>query len=181
MTRFSVLYISLICLLTSCTQKINLSYESVIEKCEKNNIDVVINSFEDNRKSARLGSIRNFYGMPIIKLVTDDNITQWVTNALKLEMENAGYMITDHCHGNAYEIGGKLIKAYTTSYLLYHGRMMIEVIVKKGEEEIFRKTYMTKENNGINWLSSGYSCSKTLTINLQKIFKQFIFDFNQLK
>ena len=181
MIKFTILSISLVCLFTSCTQKIDLSYAPVIEKCKKNNVNLAVNTFNDNRQKSYIGAKKNLYGISVVKLITDDDVGQWVTDALKLEMENAGYTITDQSNNSGYEIEGKVLEAYATSHFTYKGKMVVKVIVKQDGKEIFRKNYRTKETNGFNWFARKASCSKALTLNLQKICKRFISDFEQLK
>ena len=180
MRKYPLLFILLACIFSSCTQKINLAYEPVIERCEEKKGNLFLGSFEDGRQKLDVGSKRNVYGIPIVTLVTEDDVALWVTNALKLEMENAGYTITDQIQNEAYQFEGKVIRVYTTTYFIYHGRMTVEISVKREGSEVFRKIYTTKVSNGISFIASSASCSKTLALNLQQVCKQFISDFNLL-
>lgn len=165
--------------LTGCSTKLSLTYEPMSEKREMNNTQVAVNAFEDVRKNVHIvGSKRNIYGMPIVKILTDDNVSEWVTNALKLEMSNAGYSIVEDFSIPAYEVKGTLLKAFTSTYFIYHGRMAIKISVKKDSNAVFEKNYIVKESGGVNWLARNKSCAKTLELNLQEICKQFINDFD---
>jgi hypothetical protein len=167
--------------LTGCTSKTRLAaYNPVIEEHEKNNISLKIKGFEDVRPEGRqIGANRNLYWMPLIKIVTDDSIPDWVTNAFKVELTNAGYSIVDSDFENNYSLEGKIIKLFANTHFLYHGRMAVEISLKKGDETLFQKLYKTNEDGGINWIASDYMCAETLKYNLQEICRRSIADINQ--
>ena len=93
-------------------------------------------------------------------------------------MSNAGYSIVEDPATSAYEVRGVLLKAFTTTYFIYHGRMQIKISVQKDGREIFEKIYSAKESGGINWSACNESCAKTLELNLQEVCRLFIRDFN---
>lgn len=180
MRSLFLLIVALSCL-TGCKTRIPLTYQPIQQKCASNNIPVSVASFQDSRKNpAIVGSKRNGYGISIIKIITQDSATDWVTNALKAEMSNAGYAITESSSDATYEVSGTLLNVYTTTYFIYHGRMSILVSVQKNGEKVFEKTYNTKKSGGFNWFATNKSCSKTLEINLQEVCAQFIKDFRVL-
>lgn len=170
----------LLILLSSCTTKVHLGYTPTIEKQEANNIPIAITPFDDIRaKKAVVGALRNLYGMPLVKIVTNDSVPHWVTTAFKTELSNAGYQIADHTSDQSYTIEGKILKVFASAYFIYHGRMEVEISLKKGPEILFTKLYQTKESPGINWAAQSSTCVRTLELNLQKICQQFVTDINQ--
>ncbi|MDN3508001.1 MAG: hypothetical protein P0S94_03665 [Simkaniaceae bacterium] len=174
--------VSLLIFFTSCSRQIDLAYDPVIEKVDKRDVNVVVNRFEDVRKIPHVGSMRNLYGMPIVKLHTKHDVPEWVTEAVKLELENAGYSISDTpTDGDAYEVNGKVMNAYATSYFIYHGRMSIEVVVMHGGDEVLRKVYQTNKHGGLNWLAQPKSFTRTLKLNLQEVCRNLITDVNRIE
>ncbi|MBS0615692.1 MAG: hypothetical protein JSR58_03975 [Verrucomicrobia bacterium] len=166
--------------LTGCSSKTSLGYTSVIEKQQPNHISLKLQEFEDQRTDGQnIGSIRNGYGMTIIRIFTDDSIPDWVANALKTELTNAGYTIVSGDTPSDYSIEGKIKKLYATTYLIYHGRMSVEITLKKGQDVIFQKLYETDKDNGVNWMGQTASCAETLKINLQEICRRFDEDIKQ--
>jgi hypothetical protein len=173
------LFISSILCFTGCSTKTSLGYSPVIQQQEKNHIDLTIGEFEDKREEGQqIGALRNIFGMPIIKIITDDNVPHWVMNAFKMELTNAGYSIVSS-YPVSYVIEGKIIKAYASTYFLYHGSMIVELSLKKNDQVIFQKIYETKENAGANWIAQASMCAEALKYNLQSICKSFIKDINQ--
>lgn len=167
--------------LMGCTSKTELAaYTPVIKEQAKNNISLKIERFEDVRpEGQQIGAHRNLYWMPVIEIVTDDSIPDWVMNAFKMELTNAGYSIVDSDFENNYLLEGKIIKLFANTHLLYHGRMAVEISLKKGDKTFFQKLYKTKEDGGINWIARDSKCAKTLKYNLQEICRRSIADINQ--
>jgi hypothetical protein len=178
MKNILLLIISIFCF-TACTTKAPLGYTPVIEKQEENHISLKIEEFDDLRaEGQKIGALRNGFGMPIVKIITDESVPNWVTNAFKMELTNAGYSIVDTHSADSYLIEGKIIKAFASSYVLYHGSMVVEIFLKKNDQVIFQKIYKTHENGGANWIGQASMCAETLKYNLQEICKRFITDLN---
>ena len=172
-----LLLLSMLFGLTGCSTKTSLGYTPVIEAQAKNQICVTLEKFDDVRpKSQQIGALRNGLGMPIIRIVTEDNIPKWVENALEVELTNAGYSMVQG--RGSYIIEGKIIKVFASSYFIYHGCLIAEITLKKGDEVLFKKTYKNNEHAGINWIAQASSCAEALKLNLQKMCTQFIADIN---
>lgn len=76
--------------LTACSTKTSLSYTPIIEQKEKNYIQLATLPFDDTRLHPEtVGALRVVLGMPLIKIVTDDSVPNWVENALKEELTQA--------------------------------------------------------------------------------------------
>jgi hypothetical protein len=179
--KILILVVIPLALLTGCSTKVNLTYHPVIEKQTDTGLALCVNHFEDVRPvKDQVGSIRNVFGMPVIRLVTDDKVPEWMSQALMAELSRTGYKIVEDNHAANYEIEGKIATASATSYLMYHGKMHVELVVKQEGNEIFRKCYKTAESGGANWAAQASSCVNTLELNLQEICRQFISDLNCL-
>ncbi|MBS0627179.1 MAG: hypothetical protein JSS09_03090 [Verrucomicrobia bacterium] len=176
--KINILFFTTLALLSSCTTKLALSYDPVIEQKVPNHIEVAVEPFEDARKDIHLvGVKRNGYGMPIIKILTDDNVVSWMTGALKEELSNAGFSTVNKRNPSAYEVKGTILQVWTSTYFIYHGKMQVRISVCKNNLNVFDKVYLFKKSGGFNWAATNKSCSKTLEINLQELCKQFIKDF----
>ncbi|MBP9842287.1 MAG: hypothetical protein KBC64_07710 [Simkaniaceae bacterium] len=178
----------LILFFTSCSTKTSLTYDPIIQEQPKNDICVSVDSFQDTRsKPQEIGALRNGYGMPLVKITTDDDVPMWMKVALEKELINAGYLITDKDNENVYHIKGKIIKVVSGTYFTYYGKIAIEMSLNKGEIVLLEKTYLSKENMGMCWQLSplinrtkqAIKCSNALEFNLQEIYRQFIENINQ--
>ena len=159
---------------TSCTMRTSsLPYSPVIAFQKKNYIPLHLEVFEDYRKDCqKIGVMRNLFGMPIVRVYTQDSISYWVKNALTIELKNSGYSIIDNNLEDIYVIDGIIKDLYFNTYACCFGRITIEMIVKKNENIIFQKLYKTAEWTGF------FSGEETLMFNLQKMCNQFISDLN---
>jgi hypothetical protein len=163
--------------LTGCSAKTSLGYTSVIEQQEKNGVEVKVGEFGDGRaEPQKIGAMKNMFGMTIVSVMTDDSVPEWVTKALAMELNQAGYSVVDHEDG--YKIEGKVIEAFTNTAFVYEGSLSVDLSFKKGGEVVFRKIYSTDEDGGLNWMDRTVMTAKTLEINLQEICRQFIADIN---
>jgi hypothetical protein len=174
--------------LTSCSTRTALAYDSVIQVQPQNNICVAVDSFQDTRSNPqRIGALRNAYGMPLVKVVTDDSVPMWMKTALEKELVNSGYSITDAEEEGVYHIKGRIKELSSDAYLTYRGKIGVEMTLNQGEEILFKKTYASKKQIGPYWgpspligsKSQAKKCSEALTFNLQKIYKKFIDDVNR--
>lgn len=83
-----VFYFPLLALfLASCSTKTSLTYDSVIQEQPKNHICVAVDSFQDTRSTPeKIGALRNEYGMPGVKITTNDDVPIWMKAALEKEL-----------------------------------------------------------------------------------------------
>lgn len=174
--------------LTGCSTKTSLSYESVIQEQSKNDICVAVDSFQDSRSQPqKIGALRNGYGMPIVKITTDDDVPTWMKTALEKELKNAGYTITEEERESNYHIKGRILKLSSGTYFTYSGKISIEMTLNQDSKVILEKQYTSKENAGLCWQISPFinsnkqamKCSHALTLSLQDIYKEFVNDVNQ--
>lgn len=177
----SLFVCSVFCLcLTGCaTVKDTLGYAPVIEQQKKNDIALCVNTFEDVRSDKKyIGEIRDLFGIPVGEITTEDNVPNWIRNALKLELTNAGYSILDASTTDNYLIEGKIIKVFTKGRFGHRGYMTVEISLKKGDEVLFQKTYDTAKKDGLGAYEYA-SCTEVLKYNLQEVCRNFISDANQ--
>ncbi len=183
-----VCYFSLLALfLTSCSTKTSLTYESIIQEQPKNHICVAVNNFQDTRLTpGKIGALRNGYGMPLVKITTDDDVPTWMKAALEKELISAGYTITVK-EDDDYHIKGKILKLSSGTYFTYSGEISIEMSLNQNNKVLLEKQYISKENVGMCWQPSPFinsskqamKCSEALSRSLQEIYRQFVSDVNQ--
>jgi uncharacterized lipoprotein YajG len=174
--------------LTSCSTKTSLSYNPIIEERPKNHICVTVDSFQDTRSQPqKIGALRNGYGMPIVKITTDDDVPTWMKTALEEELANAGFTVINKEKEDTYYIKGSILRISSGTYLTYSGKISMEMTLNQGSNVLLKKQYTSKENDGRCWILTPFinsrrqasKCSKALSYSLQEIYKQFIADVNQ--
>lgn len=168
--------------LTGCTTKAHLGYHPVIPKKAANHITVDVATFDDARKQGQyVGALRNLYGMPIVKIHTDDSVPNWIADAFKVELGNAGYTILTNEDEADYTLEGKILHAFAHTYFIYHGKMHVQIALKDKDRIVFQKEYETNKSAGFNWVNSSAQCMNALEFNLQEVCTQFIEDFEQFR
>lgn len=160
-------------------RKVVLNYSSVMPSQPKNNITIRVDTFEDKRTiTDTVGYSRNAYGMRCAKVLPQNSVTDWVKNALKTELINAGYSVTDE-DSVANIIKGVVFDVFCDTYFTYDGSIGIKAVLIREGEELFDKNYTAKKSGGVNWAATSTSFAKTLELTLQDVIRQVIFDVNK--
>lgn len=153
-----------------------LQYHPVTANANPKNITLFVEKFKDERTEKNvIGHVRNGWGMKTAEVVTDTNIADWVTEALKSELGNGGYIVAKD--RTELTTGGEVLRVYCDSYMQYEGEVTISVILKKGETVLLNKKYTGSAKN-FNWAATAESYGKTVEQSLQSAMKQLIDDLN---
>ncbi len=154
-----------------------LSYTPVSTSAQPRNITIYVETFKDERTEKNvIGNVRNGWGLKTADVVTDTSVSEWITNALKAELGNGGYVVAkDRVELAA---GGEVITVYCDSFLQYEGTVTLGVVLKRNAEVLIDKKYTGKATN-LNWASTAKSYGATLELSLQNTMKQIISDINQ--
>ena len=160
------------------TRRPTLNYTVVLPAASQNNITVKVAEFKDDRtwSKEKVGDVKNMYGMRCADIVPQNSVTGWVTDALKKELSNAGYTVTDEKASSSIE--GAVLEVYTDAVWNYGGRVRLNVTLKKDGKEILFREYKAQENCGVNWAATAKSYGKSLETALQGVMKQVIPDIN---
>ena len=154
-----------------------LTYTPLAKSSEPRNISVYVEPFKDERTERNvIGHVRNGWGMKTADVVTDTDISQWVTDALKTELGNGGYVVVKD--RTDLVAGGEVITVYCDSFMQYEGTVTLGAILKKNGETLIDKKYTGKATN-LNWAATAKSYGLTLDKSLQNAMQQIIADINQ--
>lgn len=155
-----------------------LTYAPVLTSQPKNNITLKILPFEDKRTiKDTVGYSRNGYGMRCAKVIPENSVTEWIANALKSELTNAGYSISEEATTNMIE--GEVFDVFCDTYMTYDGRINIKVVLKRDGKVAFDRGYSSHKSGGVNWAATAKTFAKTLEMNLQETIRQVVFDINK--
>ena len=154
-----------------------LEYKPVTAKSQPKNIAVYVENFKDERTEKNLiGNVRNGWGLKTADVVTDTNVSDWITNALKAELGNGGYVVAKD--RTELVTGGEVLTVYCDSFMQYEGNVTVSVVLKKGDQVLIDKKYTGKATN-LNWAATAKSYGLTLEQSLQNVMKQITSDINQ--
>src|SRR3989338_11527528 len=108
------------------TRHLTLGYEKGTVSKPQNNIMIYVKSFVDDRLDKEVcGRVRNGWGLECAKIVSNTDISEWVTNAMKAELNNLGYTVTNYDTKNRVE--GSVIEVNVTSMMMYEGKVLLEI------------------------------------------------------
>ncbi len=163
------------------TRRPMLTYSAVLPVAPKNNITIKVAPFKDERtwSKEKIGDVRNGYGMRCADIIPQNSEEEWLADAFKKELTNAGYVISDGIN-TAVILEGIAHDIYVNAYMNYGGRLKLNIVLKKSDKVILSKDYSAETNCGMAWASTAASFGKTLEITLQEIMKKIIPDINKV-
>ena len=160
------------------TRRPTLTYTSVAAEQSSKNIKICLMPFNDKRTvTDTIGYSRNAYGMRCAKVIPTNNVADWVTQAMRTELEKAGYSVS--CgEGASNVIEGDIYEVFCDAYMSYEGRLGLRVVLKKSGETILDRSYSSKQNGGINWAATETAYATTLELTLRDTIMQVLRDMN---
>ena len=169
-------------LLSGCafgTRRPLLTYTTALPPAPKNNITVTVAPFKDQRvwSKEKLGDVRNGYGMRCADIIPQNSVTDWLRDAFRKELVNAGYTIYEDAKADT-DLEGTALEVYVNAYMSYGGKIKLNITLKKDDKAILSKEYYTEKNCGLAWASTEESFAKTIEMTLQEIMKKIIPDIN---
>ena len=110
----------------------------------------------------------------------ENSVTEWVTDALKAELVNLGYTISDQ-ENITNVIDGTVFDVFCDTYmsLTYNGRIGIKVILKKNGIVALERNYSVNKTCDMLWSITSAQLAKTLEMTLQETLKQAVSDINK--
>jgi uncharacterized lipoprotein YajG len=163
------------------TRRPMLTYSVILPAASKNNIAIKVEPFKDERtwSKEKLGDVRNGYGMRCADIIPQNSVTEWLTDAFKKELANAGYTVSED-QNTDINLEGIALEVYVNAYMNYGGRIKLKVTLKKNDKEILSKEYSEEKNCGMAWASTAASFGKTIELTLQDLMKKIIPDINKV-
>ena len=180
---FAVVAISIF-FVTGCAifnAKPNLRYSTIIPKSSSIGGSIYVSDFKDSRTDKNkgiIGEIYNGYGIKCGEVEEPSNITTWVTDAFKSELENAGYEISDS--NKNMIIKGEIISLSASEFYSYQATIYIKVSVMKNGTIVLDKTYKG-DSSKLDMLQFSYKkgIEEALMTSLQQAIKQVIEDIDK--
>ncbi len=157
-----------------------LTYSPVLAPQPKNSIALKITAFEDKRTIKDIvGSLRDVTsGFRFGKVIPQNSVTEWITDALKAELTNAGYSISDQ-ENTPNVIEGEVFGVFCDAAFTYDGSIGIKVTLKRNDKVVLEKQYSAKKSRIGNYAMTGRAFAKTLEMTLQETLKQAVSDINK--
>jgi len=145
-------------------------------------IKIVLKQFTDQRSDKKVvGTVRNAFGMKTADVVPTNDVADWVTGALRSELQGAGYTVVDDAAADADSavVSGEVLNVYCDMYFSYTGQVSLIAQAKRGEKELLNKHYTGEGTAGVAWAATADSYSQSLALALQSALHKFVPDLNQ--
>lgn len=145
------------------------------------NKQIILNPFLDHRgDKTNIGTIRSALGLRSTEVVPANDVLQWVTAAVKTELENSGYVVTlgasskDDLPGASAAVSGVIVGAACNSS--DSAKVALIGQIKRAGREVMNKNYAADGSARSPWTSAAQSCAQSLTIALAASVKRFVAD-----
>lgn len=149
------------------------------------NVHIILVPFDDQRSDKKVvGTVRNGFGMRTADVVPTNSVAEWVTQALKTELQNDGYAVDDaragkSPNGESAVVSGEILKAFCDMYFSYSGEVSLLAKVNRNGKDILNKNYSGEGSAGAAIAATEKSYAQSLSLALAATLKKFVTDLNQ--
>ncbi len=145
------------------------------------NKQIILSPFLDQRgDKSNVGTVRSTFGLRTTEVVPANDVLEWVTSAVKAELENSGYVVTlgstdkDTLPGASATVSGVILgvscNASDSAKVALIGK------IKRAGREVMNKNYAADGSARSPWTSAAQSCAHSLTVALAASVKRFVAD-----
>jgi len=155
-------------------------------KSAPRDVQILLNPFVDERSDKKVvGTVRNGFGMRTADVVPTNSVADWVTQALKTELQNEGYTVNVASAGDGSSKGanrvvsGEIRKVFCDVFFSYTGEVSLLVKVSRDGKEVLNKSYSGEGSAGTNWGATAESYSQSLALALAAALKPLLADLDK--
>jgi len=115
-----------------------------------------------------VGWVRNGFGMHTADAVTADDVSAWVTGALRHELELAGLRVVGETPGSGTPVlGAEVSRVMCDAFMTYSGEVTIRAWIRVGEAFPLNQAYGDTSSAGINLAATGEGYSECVSRTVQ--------------
>ena len=152
-------------------------------------VQIVLRPFVDQRSDKKVvGTTRNAFGMRMADVIPTNSVPDWVTQAIRMELQNSGYVVLpagagDEAAGRTSAVlSGEVLNVFCDMYLSYTGQVSLLTRVSRGGKEVLNRHYAGEGSAGLAWAATEESYAHSLALALASAIRQFLTDLdNNLK
>lgn len=144
--------------------------------------DVTVADFTDTRPNpAHVGKVLNGYGMHTADVLATNSVALWVTGAIRLELERAGFTLVsaDAASPDAFSISGDIVQVSSEAYFKYEANIVFEATVVRAGEALLDDKYANSSVGDLNAFATGDGYREALQEALARTITMFIADLAQ--
>ncbi|MGN6319405.1 YajG family lipoprotein [Trinickia sp.] len=155
------------------------------EKSSPRNIQIFLQPLADERSDkGTVGTTRNAFGMRMADVVPKNDVSEWVTQAMKTELENSGYTVVEGkpqagASSTSIAVSGEILNVFCDMYMSYTGQVSLVVRLKRGDAELLNKHYAGEGSAGLAVAATSESYARSLALALSSALQKFVADLNR--
>lgn len=136
---------------------------------------------DERSEKSMVGTVRNGYGMRTADVIPTNSVTDWVTQALKLELQKRGYTVItgapkDGAEAGSIVISGEILNVFCDMYFSYTGQVSLVVKVSNSAGEIYSRHYAGEGSAGIAFAATAESFAQSLSLALSAALDKLLGD-----
>ncbi len=139
--------------------------------------------FKDLRPDkGRIGNVQNALGMDTADVIAENDVAEWINNAIIMELEGAGYKVIKGQENNNTEgilvLKGNIREVYVTAYFSYDAEVSLLVELELDNKVIMREFYNSMGSVGLNWAMTADSAGESLSLALADVIRKIVQGIN---
>lgn len=144
---------------------------------------IALVTFVDQRTEKKaVGTMRNAMGMRTADVLATNSVTDWVTQAVKTDLEKSGYTVVSAAAGVPAGAGavvsGEVLNVFCDMYMSYTGQVSLLMRVNRDGKELSAKHYAGEGSAGIAFAGTAESFAESLSLALAAALKKFVADLD---
>lgn len=149
------------------------------------NVQIVLKPLADERSNTRtVGTTRNAFGMRMADVIPSNNVSDWVTRAVRAELESNGYSVIEGKQGDnvpstSVIVSGEILNVFCDMYMSYTGQVSLVIRLNRDGKELLNRHYAGEGSAGLAIAATSESYSRSLALALQSALQKFISDLNK--
>ena len=173
-------------ILTGCSRHIELVYPPegrVVTKTvpAADAKEITLLPFQDQREQGdTIGQMQSLHGYNAAKIFTESNATQWVTDAIAMELAGRGYKVTRVSRkqkpASGLVLSGELLSMSVNSRVKYVGDVSFMARLEEDGTRLFENPYFGRADIGLNWMARGKSYERALSETLATAVQKLLTD-----
>jgi hypothetical protein len=175
-------------LLSGCAameQQPTLTYLAETPAATPKNKQIILNPFVDDRTDkTNVGTVRSTFGLNATEVVPANDVTQWVIDAVRTELQHSGYVVTlgssgkDSLPGASAAVSGVI--AEVTCRANHSAKVVLHGKIRSAGKEVMNKNYLGVATAPSAWGSAAKLCAQSLADALANSVKPFIADLDEM-
>ena len=149
------------------------------------NKQIILNPFLDHRgDKTNVGIVHSAFGLHDTAVVPANDVTTWVIEGVKTELQNSGYFVTlgrtakDTLPGASAAVSGVIVDVSCQTG--HSGKVALIGTMRKGDKEVLSKNYSAQGSARSPMTPTAESCAQSLAIALAASVKHFVAEVDGL-